>query len=211
MTARPPGQAERALADGPGPPVLATRPQCFPTVNRVCMARLCGRAGRLTAQNGDFRPLVLPPVWSTIYLLLQKVTSPRFTILNVFPARAEKNLHRDGRYVHLWDNAVFAEDQRLREGTKRPPRDPRPWLPVQGLDRSAYDAFGVFGAIFRELEWKTPIFSWRAVPKTPNASYAEISLCRPPRPRTQGLACRGQVRKRSRWRCGGTRTARWCA
>jgi hypothetical protein len=23
---------------------------------------------------------------------------------------------------------------------------------------TAYDAFGVFGAIFRELEWKTPIF-----------------------------------------------------
>ena len=37
---------------------------------------------------------------------------------------------------------------------------------------SYYDAFGVFGAIFRELEWKTPIFSWRADPKTPNASYA---------------------------------------
>ena len=26
------------------------------------------------------------------------------------------------------------------------------------------------GAIFRELEWKTPIFSWRAALKTPNAS-----------------------------------------
>jgi hypothetical protein len=33
-----------------------------------------------------------------------------------------------------------------------------------------YDAFGVFGAVLRELEWKTPIFSWIAVPKTPNAS-----------------------------------------
>ena len=46
------------------------------------MARLCGRAGRLTDKNGGSRPLVPPPVWSTIYLLLQKVTSPRFTILN---------------------------------------------------------------------------------------------------------------------------------
>jgi hypothetical protein len=33
-----------------------------------------------------------------------------------------------------------------------------------------HDAFGVFGTIFRELEWKTPIFFWRAVAKTPNAS-----------------------------------------
>ena len=41
-----------------------------------------------------------------------------------------------------------------------------------------YDASGVFGAIFRELEWKTQIFPWRAVPKTPNASY--------PRPAPRG-------------------------
>jgi hypothetical protein len=34
----------------------------------------------------------------------------------------------------------------------------------------AYDALGVFGTILRELEWKAPIFSWRAVPKTPNES-----------------------------------------
>jgi hypothetical protein len=33
------------------------------------------------------------------------------------------------------------------------------------------DAFGVFGTIFRELEWKTPVFYSRAVPKTPNASH----------------------------------------
>jgi hypothetical protein len=33
-----------------------------------------------------------------------------------------------------------------------------------------YNAFGVFGTIFREPEWKMPIFSWRVVPKTPNAS-----------------------------------------
>jgi hypothetical protein len=37
-------------------------------------------------------------------------------------------------------------------------------------DRRVYDAFGVFGTIFRELEWKTRIISWRAVPKTPNVS-----------------------------------------
>ena len=33
-----------------------------------------------------------------------------------------------------------------------------------------YDAFGVFGTIFRELERKKPPFYWRPVPKTPNAS-----------------------------------------
>jgi hypothetical protein len=48
------------------------------------MVLLYGRAGRLTAKNGGFRPLVPPPVWSTIYLPLQKVTSPRSTILNGF-------------------------------------------------------------------------------------------------------------------------------
>ena len=36
---------------------------------------------------------------------------------------------------------------------------------------AACDVFGVFGAIFKELEWKTPIVSWRAVPKTPNAAH----------------------------------------
>jgi hypothetical protein len=53
-------------------------------------------------------------------------------------------------------------------------------LPVQPaephlLDRDGprrYDAFGVFGTVLRELEWKTPIFSWRVVPRTPNASYS---------------------------------------
>jgi hypothetical protein len=69
----------------PRPPGAVKRPSrssAFSIVNRCCMALLYGRAGRLTAKNGGFRPLVPPPVWSTIYLLLQKVTSPRFTILN---------------------------------------------------------------------------------------------------------------------------------
>ena len=35
---------------------LSTLIIAFPMVNRVCAAFLCGRAGRLTAQNGDFRP-----------------------------------------------------------------------------------------------------------------------------------------------------------
>jgi hypothetical protein len=48
----------------------------------------------------------------------------------------------------------------------------------QGLGRTAalYDAFGVLGTIFRELEWKTPIFSWRVDPKTPNTSYHRFPL-----------------------------------
>jgi hypothetical protein len=37
-----------------------------------------------------------------------------------------------------------------------------------------YEAFGVFGTIFRELEWKTPIFYWRAIPETPNASRTDV-------------------------------------
>ena len=60
------------------------------------MALLYGRAGCLNAQNGGFRPLVPPPVWSTFYYYkLQKVTSPRFTILKSrFPARADKKCER---------------------------------------------------------------------------------------------------------------------
>ena len=33
-----------------------------------------------------------------------------------------------------------------------------------------YDAFGLIGTTFRELEWKTQIFFERAVPISPNAS-----------------------------------------
>jgi hypothetical protein len=44
-------------------------------------------------------------------------------------------------------------------------------LPGDLIMHREYDAFGIFGAIFRELEWKTPIFSWRAFPKTPNTLY----------------------------------------
>ena len=52
------------------------------------MALLYESAGRLTAKNGGSRALVPPLVWSTVYLLLQKVTSPRFTIL-IFGAGSE--------------------------------------------------------------------------------------------------------------------------
>jgi hypothetical protein len=46
------------------PPVVRARPGqlsaltplAFPTVNRFCTALLYGRAGRLTAPNGGFRP-----------------------------------------------------------------------------------------------------------------------------------------------------------
>jgi hypothetical protein len=41
-----------------------------------------------------------------------------------------------------------------------------------------YDAFEVSGAIFRELEWKTPIFYGRAVPKIPYASFVVDLLLR---------------------------------
>jgi hypothetical protein len=42
---------------GPGPPGAVKRPQrFFLTVNRFCMVFLYGRAERLTAQNGGFRP-----------------------------------------------------------------------------------------------------------------------------------------------------------
>jgi hypothetical protein len=40
-------------------------------------------------------------------------------------------------------------------------------LAAQGL---GYGVIGVFGTILRELEWKTPFFSWRVLPKTPSAS-----------------------------------------
>jgi hypothetical protein len=78
-------------APWPSPPRCSPRPAgpgggyaplAFSYINRVCMVVLYGRAGRFNAKNAGFRPLVPPPVWSTAYLLLQKVTIPRFTILN---------------------------------------------------------------------------------------------------------------------------------
>jgi hypothetical protein len=45
----------------------------------------------------------------------------------------------------------------------------------------AYDAFGVFGTILRELEWKAPIFFQRALPRTPNASSESLRTICPPR------------------------------
>jgi hypothetical protein len=44
------------------------------------------------------------------------------------------------------------------------------------IRRGPRDAFGVFGATFWKLEWKTSKFSGRAVPKTPNASYCHYVL-----------------------------------
>jgi hypothetical protein len=42
---------------GSGPPGGAVkRTLAFPTANRFCMARLYGRAGRLTVQNDGFWP-----------------------------------------------------------------------------------------------------------------------------------------------------------
>ena len=52
------------------------------------------------------------------------------------------------------------------------------WALNDSTTTHGYDASGVFGAIFRELEWKMLFFRWRAVPKTPNASY--------PRPAPRG-------------------------
>ena len=51
-------------------------------------------------------------------------------------------------------------------------RRPSPQVRLRGLQDPAqlrarrYAAFGVFGAIFRELAWKTPVFSGSAAPKT---------------------------------------------
>jgi hypothetical protein len=55
-----------ALAD-PVAPRGAWAPFAFSLVNRFCMGIFYGRAGRLPAKNGGFRPLVPPPVWSNIY------------------------------------------------------------------------------------------------------------------------------------------------
>ena len=37
-------------------PGAVRRPLAFPVANRFCVARLCGRAGRLAALFGGFRP-----------------------------------------------------------------------------------------------------------------------------------------------------------
>jgi hypothetical protein len=49
-------RAADALRDRFGPLGAVKWPLAFPTVNRFSMALLRGRAGRLTAKNGGFRP-----------------------------------------------------------------------------------------------------------------------------------------------------------
>jgi hypothetical protein len=53
VRARVPGHEPR---HGPGPPKAVKHPHRSPQLNRFCMAALYGRAGRLTAKNGGFRP-----------------------------------------------------------------------------------------------------------------------------------------------------------
>ena len=43
------------------------------------------------------------------------------------------------------------------------------WAPLR-----TYDAFGDLGSILREREWKTPIFSGRVAPRTPDASHLQL-------------------------------------
>jgi hypothetical protein len=50
----PPGVLQ--VVEVRGPPGAGTHPSRFFTVNRFCVARLCGRAGRLTALLGVFWP-----------------------------------------------------------------------------------------------------------------------------------------------------------
>ena len=42
--------------------------------------------------------------------------------------------------------------------------------PGHHVRQLTYSAFGLIGTILREIEWKTPIFSWRVIPKSANAS-----------------------------------------
>ena len=48
--------SELAFRFCPGRPRGVRAALAFPAVNRVCGARLCGRAGRSTARNGGSRP-----------------------------------------------------------------------------------------------------------------------------------------------------------
>ena len=47
--------------EGPGAPGGSQAPVVFHTANRFCAAHLCGRAGRLAADNGGFRPRAVSP------------------------------------------------------------------------------------------------------------------------------------------------------
>jgi hypothetical protein len=56
----------------------------------------------------------------------------------------------------------------------------------QGLRRAGcYDAFGVIGTTFRELDWKTQIFFERVVPIRPNAWYSPPPRTIPTKPTTK--------------------------
>jgi hypothetical protein len=59
--------AARRYRHRPGPREGVYAPAAFSILSLLSMAVLCGRAGRFTAKHGGSRPLVPPPVWSTIY------------------------------------------------------------------------------------------------------------------------------------------------
>jgi hypothetical protein len=120
-----------------------------------------------------------------------------------------------------------ASDRRCRRARRRcrpspPPGSPRvrPHCPFRNRG-TEYDAFGLIGTTFRELDWKTLIFFERAVPISPNAWYVSESgmkrmrggttrqcdraLGSPPA-RWPRRPCRSPYRRRRRRaRCGGAR------
>jgi hypothetical protein len=113
------------------------------------VARLCGRAGRLAARDGGFRPG-------------QKFSAPgggEWARIP-FPTCARTLGSPPG---HGFTDGVKGQDgvYMCPNGTE-----------VRACAGRAvpYDALGVFGTVLRELAWEMPIFYWRAVPKNPNAS-----------------------------------------
>ena len=70
---------------------------------------------------------------------------------------------RDG----MWGRGIGPDHRRRASRRRGSGGGARPW---RRGPCGAHDVFGVFRTIFRELDWQMPIFYWRAVPKTPNAS-----------------------------------------
>jgi hypothetical protein len=81
------------------------------------------------------------------------------------PPTHRGNRAADGyRASELHSTRTFNAPSLHRTLVKRHPAE-------SGSKSATHDACGVFGATFRELEWKTPIFYGRTIPKTPNGSY----------------------------------------
>jgi hypothetical protein len=122
-----PGEAGGPLRRAPGPWLPVTRPNTFPLhrARANTIALVCGRSSRASPTTPPAGSSSRPPSTKRSGLLVQMVTSPRFTILTgakTFPARAVAALGPRDRAVPARAGGALAGGVRLRLPGRRQPR-----------------------------------------------------------------------------------------